>query len=178
MSFDYDVMSEEEAQKAREFPLLPDGIYDFAVMEAKFKYSGSNNPMIELKLRIIHDGKEFHVFDNLIGIRTMAWKTKHFCDTTGLQKEYVAKKFDQYLAVNRRGTCEIVSVPARPKNNGKFNADGTPEMYKAKNEIKDYISEEVMAKQGEANPFAPPPTKTPAEAPPEAEPFIDSDIPF
>ena len=94
MSFDYDVMSEEEAQKAREFQLLPDGIYDFAVMESKFKYSGAGNPMIELKLRIVHDGDEYHVFDNLIGTKNMAWKTKHFCEAAGLEKEYLAKQFN------------------------------------------------------------------------------------
>lgn len=167
--FSYDVLSEEEVQKAREFPLLPDGIYDFVVIEAKFKYSQSGNPMIALKIRIIHEGQEFNVFDYLIATKMMAWKTKHFCDSTGLQKEYAEGHFNERLAAGRRGTCAIKSVPARPKN------DGTGGMYNAKNEVEDYLSSEALNKASAANPFAPPPAKPAA---PESEPFVDNDIPF
>jgi hypothetical protein len=55
MSFTYDVLaSEDEVQKAREFPLLDPGIYNFAVIESKFKYSQAGNPMIQLTLRVLH----------------------------------------------------------------------------------------------------------------------------
>lgn len=174
MSFDYDVMTEEEAQKAREFPLLPDGVYDFVTIESKLKYSQAGNAMIELKNRICHDGMEFNVFDNLIGTKNMAWKTKHYCETTGLEKEYAAKQFDEKLCVNRRGTCAIVNVAARPKN------DGTSAMWKAKNEVQDYLSSEALNKQQpKANPFAPPEPKAAAQpTPPESEPFFDDNIPF
>lgn len=170
--FDYDVLTEEEAQKAREFPLLPDGIYDFVTIDAKLKYSKNGNTMIELKNRICHDGQEFHVFDNLIAIKSMIWKTKHYCETTGLEKEYLAKQFGQPLCINRRGTCAIGTVEARPKN------DGTGAMWKAKNEVTDYLSSDAILKHSKENPFAPPPPKAPAEPAPESEPFIDSDIPF
>lgn len=173
MSFNYDVMTEEEAQKAREFPLLPDGIYDFAVLESKFKYSGSGNPMIELKLQIIHEGEQYNVFDNLIGTKNMAWKTKHFCETTGLEKEYVDGKFDEHSCPKRRGTCAIGNVAARPKN------DGTNAMWKAKNEVQDYMSSSSLTQQAaaaKANPFTPPAAKLPPP-PVESEPFSD-DIPF
>jgi len=101
MSFNYEVLDEEQAQKAREFQLLPDGIYDFAVTESKLKYSKSGNAMIELKIRIIHEGQEYNVFDNLIATRNMVWKTKHFCETTGLQKEYLAGQFNESLCPQR-----------------------------------------------------------------------------
>ncbi len=172
MSFNYNPVDEQQALKDREFALLPDGIYDFAVTEAKFKYSSNQNPMIELKLRIIHDGQEFNVFDNLIATKMMMWKVKHFCDTTGLQVEYAAGQFNERLCGNKRGTCAIKSVPARPKN------DGSGGMYKAKNEVEDYLSSEALNKAAAANPFAPPPAKAAAPAAPESEPFIDSDIPF
>jgi hypothetical protein len=174
MSFEYDVMTEEEAQKAREFPTLPDGLYDFAVTEHKLTYSKNGNAMIALKLRIIHDGQEFNVFDNLIGTKNMAWKTKHFCDTTGLEKEYIAKQFNERLCANKRGTCAIGFVGATPKN------DGSGQMWKAKNEVVDYISADKLgAAQArvDANPFAPAASKLPP-APPEAEPFFNDDVPF
>ena len=176
MSFSYEpIATEEEVQKAREFPLLPDGVYDFAVMESKFKWSSSGNPMIELKLRIVHEGEEFNVFDNLIGTKNMAWKTKHFCDTTGLSKEYLAGTFTEHLCPQRRGTCSIANVAARPKN------DGTSAMWKAKNEVSDYLSADKIAgatakAANSANPFAAPATKLPT--PPESEPFLNDDIPF
>lgn len=171
MSFNYDVLDENEAQKAREFPLLPDGIYDFAVVENKFQYSQSGNPMIGLKLRIIHEGKEFNVFDNLIGIKSMIWKTKHFCETTGLEAEYLAGSFNEHLAANKRGACKIITKPQRPKN------DGSGEFYKPKNEVEDYLSGDALVPQQNANPFAPPPAKESAKAP-EVDDFGDKDIPF
>lgn len=172
MSFNYDVMTEEEAQKAREFQRLPDGIYDFAVIEHKFQYSQSGNPMIALKIRIVHEGEEYNVFDNLIGIKSMSWKTKHFCESVGLEREYAAGTFNEHLCANRRGICSIGNVEARPKNNG------TNEMYKAKNEVLDYLQNKDM--QQKANPFAPAPAKA-AAAPmpaPAPEPFLNDDIPF
>lgn len=177
MSFDYDVQTEEEAQKAREFPTLPDGIYDFAVLEAKFKWSSSNNPMIELKLQIIHEGQPYNVFDNLIGTKNMGWKTKHFCETTGLEKEYLAKQFGVDFCAKRRGTCAIGFVAARPKNDGTRAPDGSPAMWKAKNEVVDYLSPDKLNAAMKENPFAPA-SKEPAAPAPEAEPFHDDTIPF
>lgn len=169
MSFEYETMSEEEAQRARDFPLLPDGIYDFAVTENKFTYSANGNPMIGLKLRIVHQGEEFNVFDNLIGIKSMAWKTKHFCDSTGLDIEYNSGNFNEHYCANKRGKCVIGNVGARPKN------DGSGGTYKAKNEVKDYVSPE-LSNNFSANSFStkkesPEPVKT-------EEPFFNDDLPF
>lgn len=190
MSFNYEVLNEEQAQKAREYPLLPDGIYDFIVAESKLKYSAKGNAMIELKLRITHDGVDFNVFDNLIATANMMWKTIHFCDTTGLANEYLAKRFNEKVAAGRRGTCQISNVPERSKN------DGTSAVFKAKNQVEDYLSEEKIRQQSvAANPFAaaasaavgvstggdasgfavPAPTVPPA---PGSEPFHDDDIAF
>jgi len=171
MSFNYNPVSEEQALKDKEFALLPDGIYDFIVTEAKFKYSQNNNPMIEMKLRIMHDGEEFNVFDNLIATKMMMWKLIHFCDSVGLKKEYEAGQFSERLCGNKRGTCSIKSVPARPKNNG------TSEMWKAKNEVEDYLTPETIAKASAANPFTPPKSKS-ATAVAASEPFFSDDIPF
>ena len=87
MGFTYPKMTEEEAQKAREFKLLPDGIYDFEVIQASAKTSHSGNPMIEMKIKIRHNGEDYNVFDNLIGTANMTWKTLHFCAATGLMAQ-------------------------------------------------------------------------------------------
>jgi hypothetical protein len=169
MSFAYDVLAtEEEVQKAREFPVLEPGIYDFAVMESQFKYSQAGNPMIQLKLRIIHEGQEFNVFDNLIGTKNMAWKTKHFCEVTGLENEYLNGTFNEHLCANKRGTCTVGYVGAMPKN------DGSGTFYKPKNTIEDYTA---TTQKAAANPFAPPAAKTPKE-PVKDEQFTDDTIPF
>jgi len=157
MSFTYSRMTEEEAIKAREFPLLEKGVYNFTVMESKFKRSQAGNPMIELKLRITHDGKEFNVFDNLISMPSMEWKTIHFCRVTGLEIEYDNQQFNERLAAGKRGKCMISRIEAKPKN------DGSGEFYKAKNVVDDYVSTDTIA-----------PSKTEGQG---AEFFNDS-IPF
>jgi len=165
--FNYEVLNEQDSLKAREFQLLKEGIYDFAVLEAKLAMSQAGNHMIKLKIQIIHEGQDFNVFDNLIATTNMTWKTKHFCDTTGLEEEYLSGKFNQDLALRRRGKCMIGYVGATPKN------DGSGGMWKAKNEVLDYLSTESKA----SNPFAPP-VAIPATQPPVVDEFIDDDLPF
>jgi len=170
MSFEYEVLTEEEAMKARDFTLLEDGEYDFEVIENSFVYSkAGNNPMIKLKLHIHHDGKDFGVFDNLIGIKSMGWKTKHFCEATGLKDAYENNTFNESLCANKEGRCLIGNVPASPKN------DGSGAMYKAKNEVVDYIPIKTNSLSAKVNPFAAP---TPKPVTVEVDPFIDSELPF
>jgi hypothetical protein len=162
--------TEDECNEAKAFPLLDEGIYNFLVKEAKFRFSQNGNPMIELKIGIIADGVDFNVFDFLIGTKNMVWKVKHFCETVGLQAEYLAGSFNEKMAVGKRGQCKIVKVPERPKK------DGTG-FYGPKNEVEDYIGETAQTK---INPFAPPPApkaQASAAPAPESVPFND-DVPF
>jgi hypothetical protein len=145
MGFTYPKLTEEEAEKARQFELLPDGIYDFEVVEAKPKMSKAGNSMLEMKIKIRHDGKEHNVFDNLIGTENMTWKTIHFCRTTGLVAQYEADALDERVVLHKRGMCEICSKPERPKN------DGSGEVWKAKNEVVDYLTEEMIKQAEEKN---------------------------
>jgi hypothetical protein len=173
--FDYPVFnSEEEAQKAREFPLLPDGIYDFAVIDAKPGFTNSGNPKINLKLRIIHQEKEWYVFDDLIGMPSFAWKIKHFCEITGLEKEYKAKQFGVDMCKNRRGKCKISNIAAKPKN------DGTNDYWKAKNQVDDYVINDKtnIFSSLNSNPFVPNEAKSKITPSKEAKAFEDDDIPF
>lgn len=169
MSFSYDVITEDEVKpQAKEFPLLPNGTYDFAVLESKFAYAQeSGNPMIKLQHRVIHEGKEYSVFDQLIGTPKMSWKTRQFCECVDLVKEYEAKQFNEDMAGNRRGKFIVKQVGETPKRDGSG-------YWPAKNEVVTYIS---AAAAGMApSDFAPRP-KPAAVAPAEAEPFND-DVPF
>lgn len=148
--FSYEpIANESEAIKAREFPLLPDGVYDFAVMKAEHAYSSKGNHMIQLVLRIIHEGVDHNVYCNLIGTKNMEWLTKHFCETTGLKEYYLNKKFNEKLCHNVRGKCLIGTQQAKPKN------DGSGDMWKARNVVDDFCGETFDAEQLNKAPLSP-----------------------
>lgn len=175
MSFEYELFtSEEEAMKASAFPMLPDGIYDFAVLESKFGYSQAGNPKIDLKVQIIHEGEAFNVFDSLVGTKRMAYRVKHFAETTGCEKEYLAKQFNEHTPKNRRGKCVIRQRAAQPKS------DGSGGMWPAKNVVEDYVGTNMrLMLEGASIPFAPAPEpKQKKEASPIDEFDSSSDIPF
>ncbi len=145
MSFSYEPMTEEQCEKERQFPLLEPGIYNFTVNKAEYKRSHKGTPMIELNLTIWDEhGKEYHVFDYLIATPKMEWKTRHFCDSIGLTKEYDDKKFNEHLCVNRSGKAEVIFQKGKAKDGGGF--------YKDKNAIEDYVmTDQGAQKQTTAN---------------------------
>lgn len=181
MSYEYEVLGEEDAMKARSGK-LEDGIYKFKVVEAKFGYSEAGNPKINLTLDVNFEGKIYKVWTMLIGMRSMIWKTKHFCDATGQSDLYEAGKFDENYCVGKEGLAKIVYVPERPKN------DGTNGVWKAKNDVEDFLVDDTAlgmqpvpapAAQGIPNPFAPKQHfQQPAKPAPATQEFVDSDIPF
>lgn len=134
MSFAYNRMSEEEAIKAA-FSLLEDGIYDFElVKDGVHGISKKGNPLIKLMLKVWDkEGKEKIVYDNLIGMKNFEFKTRHFCYTAGLHKEYENNNFNETLCVQGlRGKAHIVIDPERTDNS-------TGQTYPPKNAVKDYI---------------------------------------
>lgn len=159
MSFSYNPMTEEEAEKERQFPMLEPGTYNFEVMKSEFKMSNTgqyrnpnkpSNPMIKLQLLVWgSDGKEYTVFDFLVGSKNMEWKTRHFCRAVGLLKEYEAKTFNESICEGKSGKVSIIQQKGQPKEGGGF--------YQDKNAVEDYISDES--------------TKT-------TKPDFDDDVPF
>ena len=88
--FEYPALTETEinAQKA----LLPEGFYNFETMDASSKTSSTGNRMAQLKQKLWDsDGKEHIRTDWLIGIPTMAWKTKHYWESVGKPEKYTGK---------------------------------------------------------------------------------------
>lgn len=172
MSFSYNPMSKDEAEKSRQFPLLEPGIYNFQVLKAEYRLSNPKfdkkgeplprNPMIELILLIWdNNGKEFNVYDYLINSEKMEWKTRHFCDSVGLEKEYEAKQFNEHLCEGRSGKASIIIQAGQKKPNSS-------EFYKDKNSVEDYL---LLSENLETN-------KSPS-AEDSGKPFDDDiDIPF
>lgn len=163
MSFRYEPLTEEEAEKARQFPLLEPGIYNFEVVKSEFQMSNTgkyknpqkpSNPMIKLEM-IVWDssGKEFIVYDYLVGTKNMEWKTRNFCKSVGLFDQYENKKFNEDLCIGRSGKASIVVQPGQKKviQPGQDKKEVT--YYKDKNGIEDYIFDEKEEKNKEDESF-------------------------
>jgi hypothetical protein len=134
--FSYPPLNEQEAADKKGFPRLPDGWYDFHVTESKPKTSTNGNPMINIILNIIHQGEEYKVWDSLIGTENMAWKTLHFCETTGLEEEYKTQKFNEKYCAGKRGKAYITTQPERPNPQGG--------VFKARNIVEDYYGKRAQ----------------------------------
>ena len=106
--------------------LIPKGEYIFEVLEADEKTSKSGNDMIALKLGVVYNDSVRGIFDYLVDIDSMAFKTRHFADSVGLLAEYEKGSLDAGALVGLTGKCKIDIQPAK---------DG----YDAKNAVKDYV---------------------------------------
>jgi hypothetical protein len=161
----YRALNEDEVNKAR-FNLLKEGEYDAVVTQAFQKISAnSGNNMAELYLSIKDEYNEEHIIkDYLVFTRKMLWKVKHFCDSSGLQQEYLDEKFTPEMASSKK-----VRVKVRVKIGDEIpliSLSGKPigSKYPDKNEIEDYIL------QPSFNSMKP--------LPEVKNDFIDSDLPF
>jgi len=103
--------------------LLPEGTYDFEVIEAENKTSKSGNEMIVLKLKVydLNGGYRF-VTDYLL--EAFLPKLLSFAVTTNTRTAYEAGEYTSYDCLNTAGKVQIKIVPAGE--------------YPAKNEVKMY----------------------------------------
>jgi hypothetical protein len=121
----FEPKTDQEIEKLAKANLLPPGIYDFEVYSAEDTTSQKGNEMTALKLRI--DGESDKIIpDWLVAIDNMAFKLKHFAETTGLIAEYDAGEMTAEMMRGRVGKAKVGIQPAK---------DG----YAAKNKIVDYI---------------------------------------
>src|SRR3990170_3215969 len=86
--------------------LLPKGEYDFDVLKASDEISKEKgNVMIKLTLGVYPlEGERVTVFDYIL--EAVAYKLKHFCDSTGLAKEYAEGHLTADMCANRSGRCK------------------------------------------------------------------------
>ena len=131
-----------EEQLAEE-NLIPNGVYDFEVLEAHPKVSkaakqrGETEPnMIHLKLKVYEDVDHGVFIDDYL-MEQMAFKLRHFCEETGLIEVYNTGQLSADMCAGRAGKCKI----------GKGNPQ---EGYLPKNEVKDYGDPKENKKQPQA----------------------------
>jgi hypothetical protein len=83
---------------------LPEGAYEFSVIDANDKTSQSGNPMIELQLAIKGpNGDELRIFDHLVFVKSMTWKIDHFRTSTGEQVVKGPASLDAIDCIDRCG---------------------------------------------------------------------------
>lgn len=112
------------------------GEYDFLVADAIEKISGKGNEMVELKLQMEDsEGRNFVLFDYLVSIDSMAYKLRHFAETTGLIPEYEKGDFAAEHMLGKTGRCKVGTQPAKGQ-------------YPAKNVVSDYIGTGNTAEPG------------------------------
>lgn len=104
------------------------GVYDFEFTEAVDDISKAGNDMITVTLKIYNEqGESRKVKDYLM--ESMAFKLRHACETSGLSAAYEAGEIEAADFVGRSGRVKI-KVKRQPP-------------YADKNEVADYIVEEV-----------------------------------
>lgn len=153
MSYAINPKSDEELDS---FDLMDDGVYNFAVEKSERKTSKGGNPMAQLKLTVWDNaGKPHGVFDFLVfsDVNLCIKKVKRFCQTTGIENEYLGGNIREDME-GLAGKCRIITQDAQPKDGG-----GT---YPKKNIVDEYIYSKADA----------------AKAADAKEPFLDDDIPF
>lgn len=112
--------------------MLPNGDYDFEVVKATEKTSSSGNDMIELQMRVWDAaGKPRMVFDNLVAVETMEWKTRHFAECCGLLETYEAGSMTVEDCLDRAGRLSLDTQKERTEGD---------KTYKARNRVKDYLT--------------------------------------
>lgn len=157
----YNPLSEDEVQKAR-FDLLEDGDYDGVVISAKRAMSKSNNIMADIIVRFFDaSGKEYDIRDFLVFTLKMLFKVKHFCDSAGLQKEYLDGTFEPEMALNQHIRAHVVRQPGSEIPVDKLQGKPFGSKYPDKNAVDDYLI-----------------GKSAAKPIPKKDDFIDDNIPF
>lgn len=163
MDFNYDVLSEEEAQKAR-FQLLEDGTYKGIIEHIEHKPSASGNPMLALKIRVWNeDGSPKEINDWITLIPSMMWKLRHLCISAGLLKEFEDKTFKPEMLEGREVMLKIKFKAGTAIPENKLNGKTPGEKYPDRNAVDDYVE---LLKNSGMKPL------------PEAKDDFNDEIPF
>ena len=114
-------------QDTNDFPLIPEGTYDFQVENATKFQAKSGNLCWKVQLRIDMDGgRSSKVWENLVETAANQWKFNQYFKSVGMM---ATDTDDMPKSIGEIGKCFIGIEPAR---NG----------YKAKNTVKRFIEKE------------------------------------
>jgi hypothetical protein len=132
MSFNYEPLTEEEANKSR-YTLVEEGDYNFEVLNVEDMLSKKTlKPMIKLTMQSWNtQGEEFTIIDYLVADPKMQWKIRNFCKSTGLINEYEQKNFNSSVCLRKTGTFHLKYQQGGAKPEGGYYPD--------KNNVSDYI---------------------------------------
>lgn len=162
--FNYEVMTEEEAMKAR-FQLLEDGDYPAVIKKVTPRNSASGNSMFDMDLDIYDDnGTPHNMRDFLVFTTQMMWKVIHCVESGGLVKEYMEKKLTPELLENVNVRVRVKTQLGSEIPLDKLKGKPSGSKYPDKNVIEDYLKPEDPLK-----------VKKIAE---KKSDFISDDIPF
>ena len=152
-------MTEDEIVSAT---LLEAGEYPFEVLAASEEISKAGNEMIRIQLAVFGpDSKQAHVYDYLM--EKMAFKLRHFCETTGLLAKYEAGTLSELDCEGKAGFVKIKIDPA----NGS---------YSAKNSVQDYVKPAAASAPDVPRKLTPAEFATKHELDEKSK--FDDDIPF
>lgn len=107
--------------------LLPEGDYEFEVFDSIDETSSKGNEMIHVILLIKKNNREYKIHDYLMDTEEMAFKLRHFCDSTGLSEFYNSGNIESSKIKSKKGYAKITI---------KHDKKG---IYDPKNVVKDYI---------------------------------------
>lgn len=106
--------------------LLPKGNYPFVVLKAEEKISKSNNPMIQVLIKVWDEtGREHLVYDYLM--ESIEHKLRHFCYSIEQGTMSETGDFDCELVKDKQGLCKI------------YIQEDKSGQYAPKNAVADYI---------------------------------------
>jgi hypothetical protein len=137
--FLFNPKTDEEIHAIQNQGLMADGIYSFRVKAVTTSQSKSGNNMLEVVLGVMdNDSNERNIRDYLVATDKMIFKTKHFCEAIGFEKEYASGKFDPMKCIDRSGKLVIATQKGGAKDDGSG-------YYPDKNIVRDYVKSEPIA---------------------------------
>jgi len=164
--FDYEVMSQDDALKAR-YSLLKDGEYNAVIFDCIDTISkNSGNHMFELTIHVIgHDGSRNEVKDFCTFTHKMMWKVIRLCSSAGVLPAYENKTLHPSMLKGHKIKVLVKVQEGKEIPVDKLNGKPVCSKYPDKNVIEDYLMDTTPSK---LNPLTPKVDNT----------FPDDDIPF
>lgn len=143
----WDVPMKDDAVQENDFPVLPEGTYEFQVESASGRQyqpkPGSKIGVcaeIDVRLRVEGKGQDVRVFDRLYADPRTIWKMTAFAKCIGVFTPGMTPGDLMRKAEGQIGTAHIILRPATSE-------------YPARNEVKAYIAKQTELPDAEELPF-------------------------
>ena len=129
-------VTEQELSAAN---LLPEGEYDFEIIEAVEKLSKAGNDMVHLKLRVFVGDSTRIVDDYLTPL--ISFKIRHLADALGMLDQYAKGELKPEDLEGKSGKLKLIIQKSKdPK-------------YSDRNAVKDYVCKSKSEEESDEIPF-------------------------